>query len=211
LDKEEKDKLVALRKEIPVGIAEGLNLLNKAGENVEGAIRLFQEKTIQIIVQKTNVSKELALKHLEQNNFDIHQTLKSLEEELYSITERIFRKFKKKEMALGNVLVCIERVRNLERTYSWIDLKKLDSLHEKEKAFVIIQEWLNYESWEGTIYFHLNIATEAIRNALGWTEMVDFLQKLDTKAHDYQFFKDNETVFVEKLYDFVKENIQYFP
>lgn len=199
-------------------------------------------KRLQIITNKTNVSKELALKHLKQNNFDINLTLKSLEEELYSVTERIFRKFKNKETVLSNVLTTIEMARGIKRNF-WIDFEKLDVLSEQERHFVIIQEWLNFEAWEGfttALHFRfLDMVTNSIKKALNWGEMAENLKIASYKQKEiylkyqkqydsvtihneyltedveyqkcYQFFRDHEEVFIEKLYDFVKENIQYFP
>jgi len=206
--------------------------LNKEEEN----------KRLQIVISKTNVSKEQALKHLSQNNFDINLTLKSLEEELYSVTERIFRKFKSKETVLSNVLTAVEMARSIKRNF-WIDFEKLDVLSEQERYFVIIQEWLNFEAWEGfttALHFRfLDMVTNSIKKALNWGEMAENLREAYKKQKEiylkyqkqydsvtihneyltedieyqkcYQFFRDHEEVFIEKLYDFVKENIRYFP
>lgn len=200
-----------------------------------------QNKRLQIIINKTSASEELALKHLKQNNFDINLTLKSLEEELYSITERIFRKFKNKEAVLGHVLSAVEISRGVKRDF-WIDFGKLDILSEQEKHFVIIQEWLNFEAWEDfttALHFHLDLVIEQIEQKLRWLEMAENLKTAHEKQKEiylkyqkqydsvtihneyltedkeyqkcYQFFRDNEEIFTEKLYDFVKENIRYFP
>ena len=237
MDKDYKDKLPLLRQQIPIGLRHGLLLLEKTEGNVAQAVVLFQEEMIRLISNKTGVDIALARKHLAQNGFEISATLKSIEEERYSLTERIIRRYKDKEEAIGKIAWSVETTHGLKRNF-WLDFACLENLEPELFCLMVIHEWLSYDGWEGldsALYFHLDTITEQMEKRLGLPQLAQTLRKAleiyQQQAEQQKAFLEREgycsptpefsqqndiynlqrPMLIDKLYDLVKEYIEKFP
>jgi hypothetical protein len=175
-----KDKLEILRQRIPIGLRDGLTLLEAFDGDLEKAEVKFREKMVAIIISKTRVTTNVAIRHLTKCNFDIAATIKNIEEELYTFTELVLRKFKdKKEDALYKIAYAIEEKYNLRREF-WLDFDTLKNLPSEVYCCMATLEWLNYENWEdyqSALSFNLDIVTDQIGNKLGLTELANSLKQ----------------------------------
>lgn len=200
-----KNQLEILRQRIPVGVRHGLILLEKTDGDLEKAEIQFQEEMITQIIHKTEVTKETATRYLKQNNFDIPRTLKSIDEDRYTLTELILRKFKdKKEEALDKIMIAVEEKHHLKRKF-WLifdDLKELDPVIY---CFLTSMEWLNYESWEsyGTaLSFNLETVCEQFEKTL---ELHDLSFSL-RQAKDIQKMIDDQHKTNEGIQNYITAN-----
>ncbi len=161
-----KDTLEILRQRIPIGLRHGQALLKKADGDLGKAEKQFVKEMIAVTISKTGVEPEVAFRHLTKNNFDIGLTIKSIDEERYTLTELILRKFKdKKEQALDEIAFAVEEKYNLKRNYFWLILDGLKDLPSEIYCFMTTMDWLNYESWEDfqdALSINLDIVTEQI-------------------------------------------------
>ena len=232
-----KDKLEILRQRIPIGLRHGLSLLEETNGNIEQAEIIFQEQTVSLIIDKTGIDKEIAKEHLNKANFDISATLKNIDEERYSISERILIKYKDKETALKTIALIVEETQKLTRDF-WLQFDVLEKLNKETFCLLTILEWLNYDSWEGfdyAIYFHLDTIIGQIETQLLIPQVADTLRQAK-RVHQKQYeeqqkiFKKNGAVgqtpeftklnnlydiqrqlLIDTLYNFTKKHIDKFP
>jgi hypothetical protein len=173
-----KDKLEILRQRIPIGLRHGLTLLEKADGNIEKAEEYFRDEMVVLTLDKRQVTSDIALRHLEKNNFDIHLTIKSIDEELYTLTELILRKYKnKKEVALEIIMHAIEETKAIERKF-WLNFEDLKKLPDEVFCLLTVMEWLNYESYENldaALSFELEIVTKQLENKLALPDLANSL------------------------------------
>ena len=175
-----KDKLKILRLRIPIGLRYGLTLLEKVNGDLEKAEKQFQDEMVSLTINKTGITSEVAIKHLIKNSFDINLTIRSIDEERYTLTELILRKDKdKKEDALIKIMSSVEEKYNLKRQF-WLDFDSLKALPAEIYCFLTIMEWLNYEGWEDyghALSFNLNIVAEQIENKLTLNDLANSLRQ----------------------------------
>ena len=175
-----KDELTILRQRIPVGLRHGLTLLEKVNGDLEKAEKLFQDEMVSLIINKTGITSESAVNHLIKSKFDISRTIRSINEERYTLTELILRRQKdNKEDALNKIMPLVEKKYHLKREF-WLDFDGLSALPSEIYCFMTIMEWLNYEGWEDyehALSFNLNIVTEQIKNQLALTDLANSLHQ----------------------------------
>jgi hypothetical protein len=181
-----KDKLIILRQRIPIGLRDGLVLIEKVNGDLEKAEEQFKADMVTLAINKTGVTPEVALSHLTKSSFDITLAIKSIRDELksiddarYTITELILRNRKdKKEDALFETMHAVEEKFKLKRE-SWLSFDGLNALPTEVCSFMAIMEWLNYEDYEGYDYalsFNFNLVIEHIKDQLALTDLVNTLQ-----------------------------------
>ncbi|MCU0391176.1 MAG: hypothetical protein MUE81_08665 [Thermoflexibacter sp.] len=177
-----KHKLEILRQQIPIGLRHGLELLEKFDGDLERVKAQFQDEMIVLIISKTGVTTDMATRHLIKNDLDISLTIKSIDEERYTLTERILRKFKeKKEDALDNIMYAVEEKYNLKREF-WLEFDSLKHFQPEIYCFMTVKEWLNYESWENysiALTFNLEIFREQLGSKLGLTDLAHSLKQAE--------------------------------
>lgn len=222
-----KIQLDLLRKEFPIGIRQGLLILEEVQGDLQKARKLFQQKSIEIIVQKVDVSHSMALENLIENNFLIPETLESINNKQFTLTERILQRNKNnKAEALSKIALAIEEVEKLERNF-WLNfselekLKKLGSISKEVVCFMTITEWLDYEGWEnfdGAINFNLDYVIFQIETFLSLPVLVSILKEAKQNSSNREIFLSIELKFelekpllISALYSFVESNITYFP
>lgn len=180
-----KDKLEILQQRIPIGDRQGLSLLEKAEGNTDKAEKYFTEERVSIIVNKTEVQAEIALHHLQENNFDIKQTIKIIETKYFTATELILKKDHDKEEALDKIFSAIVKKYDWKRTFM-NDPNEIKDIPHELYSFVTVMEWLYFENWEdfeSALFHHLNMVTEQMRNKLNLPEIADALEKARSIAH----------------------------
>ncbi len=169
MNKALKDKLRQLRESVPVGMRHGLVLLERCGD-VEKAEREFRGEMLELVVAKTGVDRDVAAQHLFASDYELHRALKSLDEERYTLTQRILRKHKDKEDALGLLVHAVVEKYGIERSQDiWLNRDQLQALSPPVRSFLIIMEWLNYESWEdfpSALCLHLETLTHHVESVL---------------------------------------------
>jgi hypothetical protein len=206
-----KDKLEILRQRIPIGLRHGLTLLEKTDGDLEKAQKKFQEEMIALTVNKTGITSDLATTHLVKNHFDIGLTLKSIDEERFTLTERILRLHKvRKEDALNNIMLAVEEKYSLKRNF-WLVFDNLKNLPTETYCLMTIMAWLNYEDYESfdsAINFHLDIIAEQIEKNLLLPQIATTLKQAkliyeDQYEAQQKLFKTNgglgQTPEMEKL------------
>ncbi|SHF38939.1 hypothetical protein [Pedobacter caeni] len=233
-----KHKLEILRNRIPIGISQGLSLLEKTGGNIEEAENCFREERLDLIVKKTGVSAEMASTHLLRNNFDVAATLTGIEAACFTLTEIMIRRGgDRKEEALEKIAAAVEKKENLTREY-WLHPDQLGQLEPEVFCVVMMMEWLSYDGWEdfeSALYFHLDVVTDLIQNQLLLPEVATTLIKARTIAIEqapqqkailekeevlswtpeftaqHHLFNEKRSLLLDTLYAFVKNNIDKFP
>ncbi|MCA8831682.1 hypothetical protein [Hymenobacter pini] len=144
-----KDELTALsrlRKQVPVGVREGMQLLTET-HDVHAAVELFKARKLALILEKTGADAGLCQHCLEASNFDIHKTLIQIENTQYSVSERVLRKYKQPAQFLSELALVVEQAAQLQRKY-WFRVTDLAGLNRPQYAVLLIQEWTTYEEWE---------------------------------------------------------------
>ena len=236
-----EDKLILLQERIPVELRHGLALLEKTNGDLEKAEQLFQEERITLIMNRAEVTADVALRHLYKNKFYIKRTIDSIDEERYTLTERILKKSKdKKEEALDNILYAIHEKYGHRRNL-W---KPSEDVPKEIHSFVICMEWVNFVDWEGyesALAFNLEIAVDQFENQLKLQDLALSLRmandiralihsqnesdkglinhiKASCMLHEDKTFKECQEDFMnqrpmvmERLYELVKNNIIWFP
>jgi hypothetical protein len=246
-----KNKLMILRQRIPIGLRDGLILIEKVNGDLEKAEQQFKAEMVTLAINKTGVTSEVAISHLIKSSFDITLAIKSIKDELksiddarYTVTELILRDHKnKKEDTLFKVMSAVEEKFNLKREF-WLSIDCIKALPSEVYSFMIIMEWVNYEDWEGydhALSFNLDLVTEHIKNQLALADLANTMQHAsniktvissknetakdiqnyinasnDLREHEeYQKceedFKRQRPLLLERLYEFVKNNIGRFP
>lgn len=196
-----KDKLMLLRQRVPVGLSDGLLLLEAVDGNLEKAEEQFKAEMIALAVNKTGVTTEVAASHLIKCNFDITLAIKRIKDELksiddarYTVTELILRDNKNnKEDTLYKIMCAVEERFDLKRD-SWLSFDGLKVLPREVYGFMVIMEWLNYEDYEGYDYalsFHLDLVIKHLKDQLVLTDLANSLQQASDLK--YVVFAKNET------------------
>lgn len=158
-----------LRQQIPIGLRHALQLLDNTNGNIDQAIHQFKAEMVVIVVEKAAVATETAAEHLAKCNYDIAKTLASIEEERYTLPERILRSKKNdKEGALTLLADNLEKEQQLPRNY-WLLLDQLPTLTPVQYTLAVVKEWweyLDYEGFDHAIYFYLDIVAPQLETSL---------------------------------------------
>lgn len=216
MDTTYQTELKILRQELPIGVRHALKLLEQHKGSIEKAKKQFQDELIDLVIAKTQVNLETAKRHLVKNRFDMSLTLKSIDEERYSLTERILKKYKaEKEKALEKISYAIEETHALEREF-WLKFDTLHPLPEKLQGFMMVMEWLNYESWEdydSALFFHLESVVEQIKMQLKLDDLANALQEAhEIQRHIYEknnVFQTEERKHYQKAYKELSKHNKY--
>ena len=185
-----KEKLMILRQRIPIGLRNGLILIEQVNGDLEKAEQQFKAEMVTLAINKTGVTPEVAISHLTKSNFEITLAIKSIKDELksiddarYTVTELILRDHKNnKEDALYKIMCAVEEQFNLKRD-SWLSFDCLKTLPTEVYSFMVIMEWLNYEDYEGYDYalsFYPDLVTKQIKDQLGLSDLVNTLQQANS-------------------------------
>ena len=239
MDEVLKNKLKLLRQHLPsMGLKHGFALLEKTNGDIDAAENLFKAKMLEIIIAKTGISTDIASRHLQKNNFDIALALESIDEERYTLTERILKKYKDdKREALIRLADAVSANNNIQREF-WLDFDDLAKQPPEIFCVLAVVEWLNYESWEdlsSALYFNFDLVIEKIEKELSSAEIAETLKKAK-QIHEEQYegqitklktegwmeptpefseqwymFERQRPMLIDKLYEFVQRNIDSFP
>lgn len=172
-----------LRGRVPIGIKHAESLLIKTNGDIEHAEIMFETEMLNIIITKANVDEETAFRHLKKSNYDISAALYNIDEERYTTVELIFRRNKKKEDALCQIMCTVAGEYEIDYEYSreyWADFKSYRKLPKELYCLFVILEWLDYEDYEGydsALSFDLEIITNEIEKTLGLADLADSLRK----------------------------------
>lgn len=238
-----KDKLEILQQRIPIGDRQGFTLLEKTEGDKDEAEKYFTEERISIIVNKTGIPSEIALHHLQENNFDIKQTIKIIENKYFTATELILKKDNDKEEVLDKIFSAIVKKYDWKRSFL-NDHDEIKDIPHELYSFATVMEWLYFENWENyesALFHHLDMVTEQMRTKLNLPQLAYALEKARSISNSfyekYETSKDhnnytkatnelrNNKEFIateekftllkplleERLYEFVKNNIEKFP
>lgn len=191
-----------LRQQIPIGLRHALQLLSNANGNIDQAISQFKAEMTAVVVERTAVVAETAAAHLIKCNYDIASTLFSIEEERYSLPEKILRSKKNdKEGALTLLAGNLEKKQQLPRHY-WLLLDQLPTLTPVQYTLAVVKEWweyLDHEGFDHAIYFHLDIVKPQLEAALQLPEIAACLQAARVRSDEliahYKQLPKKKTMF----------------
>jgi hypothetical protein len=151
-DANNHEPLRQLQSQVAVAERYGLVLLAKTQGNVGWAAQLFRQETLARTIAKIGVSEEMAARHLAAHQFNLAAALQGIDEELYSVTERILRRCKdKQEDALHDIALAIAEQTGV--TIYWTDcdswaFRQLQRQRPACACVLAVLQWLDYESWE---------------------------------------------------------------
>jgi len=238
MEQKYKDKLIEFRKRFPIGIKHALELIEKTDGDLEKSTEIFKKHQLEIVMSETGVSEDFASRHLSKNNHDVYLTIKSIDEERYTYTERVLDRFKQhKERALELIAGRLCELNNIKFDF-WLDFDDICKQTPLISCILAVMEWLNYESYEGldcAIYFHLDIVVDKIDDQLSFSEITKTLRaakKIHSEQYEEQLaklkrvgfaettpeFSEQSELFdiyrpllIDKLYELVLKNIDCFP
>ncbi|MET3875399.1 hypothetical protein [Chitinophaga sp. OAE865] len=235
-----KEQLHLLRQQIPIGIRQGIQLLNQTNGDVDEARLIFEANLVAVIIDKTAVTADIARKYLITHNYDIPQTIASINAERFTLSERILQRSKNnKEDALTLIVQSIETASSIQRKF-WLPLEELTYLSPPVYCLLVLHDFLNYEDWEGfssAVYFHPGIVTAQLETLPGLGFVANHLREAKRRsdeiyqqckgwqaseisnkvADDVEFgiheagFDAAKTMIIDRLYSLVVENIGVFP
>ncbi|SFO52831.1 hypothetical protein SAMN05428949_5588 [Chitinophaga sp. YR627] len=163
-----KQQLSLLRQRIPVGLTAGLKLLEKADGDINDAVLLFRKEILQTLVSKIGLPEDLIQRHLINNNYDIDATIKSIDEERFTLTERILKRYQNKEEALDQITFAVLERHSIYRD-GWLDFKQLAGFPTEVYCLVAITEWLlyvDYEALDVALSFRLEEISDQLETVL---------------------------------------------
>jgi CDI immunity proteins len=232
-----KAKIILLRKRIPVGFMHGLELLKITKGDIIEAETLFFEETIKKTIEQTGFSKEIILPHLIKNNFDIENARKSIENEQFTVTEKILRIYKNKKIAIANIALAIEEKEQFNRVI-WLVYDEIKWYPNEILCVVLLVEWDRYRHWKGNdnaLFHYFDEVLNHLEINLNLPEIAQTLRKAkeiyesqkesqdeiiknegmvsSTSEFDSQFdlFDIQIPLIYEALYNFIEKNIKFFP
>jgi len=218
-------KIEQLKEKFSVNNKYAEKLLNESNGNLQQAEDLLKKHLVNSFVQKQEVSIEIAAEFLEENNYDFAIALNCYEENKYGKTGLRLRKNKNKEKALDEVLNLIITTQNIQYNYYW-NIESLPNMNKSQRTFTLLMGWLNRESWEGDLIIEREFVVEWKNVSVEWfadlfDEVVKRKEELsgtDERYWEDKLYKSFENIFlkrrqelIDKLYDFVSENIKEFP
>ena len=214
-----------LKKKFSVGKKYAEKLLTESNGNLQQSENLFKNHLVDLFVQKQEVSIEIAVKFLEESNYDFVVALKFYEEDKYGKTGLCLRKNKNKEKALYEILNLIVSTQNIQYDYYW-EIESLSHLSDTQRTFVLLMGWINVEDWEGDLIIKKEFANEWRNINVEWfadlfDEIIkreEELSKTNKRIWEDKLYKSFNDVFlkrreelINKLYNFVNENKVDFP
>ena len=237
--KEELTSLSALRKQVPVEMREGLLLLTETNGDVSAAVEQFKADRLALVLAKTGADASFCRQCLEVNRFDIHQTLLQIEDSVYSLSERVLRKYKQPAQFLSKLALVVEQAAQLQRRY-WFRATDLAGLNRPQYALLLIQEWMAYEEWESfpaALSFEMGAVLEVFEHELELPAVVVNLRAasqryqqvrlttsyqnalrqngyvpIDPELQQYEEVYQGQRVLIdEKLSQYVRAHITSFP
>ena len=78
-----KEKIIELRKIVPIPMGEAMQMLKDNDNDVEKCIYLFKAKSIKEILALTGCDEEIANKYYEAEKYDFNRTVSSIREDLF--------------------------------------------------------------------------------------------------------------------------------
>lgn len=214
------EEIKVLREKYPIGINQAAKLLIESVGNVAEAERRFKENLIDAFMQQHPLSAEQATQYLETAKYDFGAAIRSLEADKYSITELCLMKNKDKEDALDKVLYAIHEKYNLDFWLCWE--KECPEVSPVEYSFVVLMEWINYESWEGDIVLS-SVIVQACHD-LKMQQLADMLDLTINRSKEVENIWEDEIYrqlidsflkhrpeLIDALYKHVEENMKEFP
>jgi len=232
------DQIQALRQRVPVGVVEGLNLLEQTNGDAAQAEFLFKRGLAEKIVSITGVDEAIAAWYLEKTNYDVPAALKDIDDELLTLTKRILRRYgTDKESGLRAIINGVEQVHDMTRPFSWLEKEEIVQLAPEVSRVVMIMEWLAYAEHEGldsAMHFYLEdvithmrgLLCEDLAQTLSELKSVYnrlYLQKEDRFSRKASLssspewrsleerLNDQLTALFDGLYRYVEQHIDKFP
>ena len=195
---------------------------------------------IQVVINKTAVSPEIAKEHLLACSYDITCAIDRIDEARFSLSERILRKHKhNKEEALALIVHQVEATEHIQRKF-WLPLDEMNHLTPLVYGVLAVHEFLNYDDWEdfsSALYFYPDIIVAQFETVLNMPEIAHCLRaakkRSDELLEQYKgkdvsvianvinkdaafcvqanFFTAHRGRMVDKLYSLVVEHVALFP
>lgn len=166
MDPTSTQALQQLRALLPIGLRHAQALLARCAGNPQQAAELYKSELLQVLVDKSGLPPEQAREQLLNAGYDLSRALHAIEEARFTLTQRILRKHHRDPgQAVDLIAQAIETAEQLPRQY-WLDFDQLAQLPPALRCFMVLHEWLAYESWEGfdsALHFHLPEALAQFR------------------------------------------------
>jgi len=234
------EQLHELRQQLPIGVRYALQLLARTEGDVPAAAQLFKQAMVDLAISKTSVPREVAAQHLQEANYDINASLKSIHASRFTLTERILLQYKNNSWeGLTRILLAIEETAPLLRAF-WLNVEELQKLPKHQYCLALVCEWLHYEEWEDlhcALYYHLNLVAAQLSQELQQRELavcllamltrhaelrqlhhdkpldlVSGILRRDELLNEYEEkFKALKPVLISRLHSYIQQHITSFP
>jgi hypothetical protein len=166
-------ELQALRQRTPIGLRQGLVLLQQTQGDVAAAEALFQQELTRLVAHKAHVPEAAARHALEGAGYEVPRALQQLEQQRYSLTQRILRRYRDPADAVRWVADAVEQTHQVPRS-SWLDLAAAQRLLPPLACVLVVNEWLALEDWEGleeAVHFQLELVLAYCDHLLGLPQL----------------------------------------
>jgi cytochrome bd-type quinol oxidase subunit 1 len=229
--------LQVLRQRTPIGMRHGLALLQQTKGDVAAAEALFQQELTQLVAHQAQVPEAAARHALERADYEVPRALQQLEQQRYSLTQRILRRYRDPTDAVRRVADALEQTYQVPRS-SWLDLAAAQRLLPPLACVLVVNEWLVYEDWEGlaaAVYFQLEVVLAYCDHLLLLPQVSHALRHVAALEQAQAALRDQQLIrlgvfspgpevaaasaafdvlrprLVQRLYELIKEHIELFP
>jgi len=181
-----KNKLKILRKQLPISIKHGLELLNQTNGNIEEATQLFKDFTFKQLNSKMKLNSEIVQNLLFETNYNLELAIEKAEKLQFSPSEIILRKSISNREKIDFIVTQIEQENNLIRKYITHTKEELAQLSFHRKVIVTLYDWLNNHESD----YEFNIGCGLMKTSCYYIEIIFKMPKLS-----------NAVLNADKLYD----------
>lgn len=180
----DQSNLKKLREHLPIKLTAAIKLLAQCNNDFEQACSLFKTEQCQLLAIKLGLDATQAKGLLEPLNYHFEHAVTTFLQQSKSATQLVLEKSYSVEQQLEKIAVIVEQYFSLERNY-WLSIEQIEALPYWARPLLVMQEWLNYESWEG---FDAALVCDLFRMVLPTLKQLELNQFaiLLEQAHNYE-------------------------
>ncbi|MBW8683336.1 hypothetical protein [Chitinophaga rhizophila] len=179
MNKVSQQQVTLLRQRVPIGLSDGLRLLKQTDNDIDLAEQIFKEEMLKMVVNKTGIEPDIALMHLHQQRYHVDAALQAINEERFSLTERIYRRHGNKEFALERIVDTVRKAYHIDLN-KHLELKDVHNVPREVCCLLVVMDWLCYTDYEGFdigLTFELTTITTHVEEVLALPALAQVLER----------------------------------
>lgn len=198
-----KEKIIQLRKRIPIGVLEAKTLLQTTNFNISAAEKEWKKKQVLILCQIILITEKEAISLLEESNFESNKALSIYKNRSTTDVQKIIESSSKADEVLARFWNYVHyQLEDDHKDFNWITHKGFKSLPQIVSIVLIPWQWHVYYYHEQTSV-EQSITDDVIEILENQLEMVAYANTLKNLKHITETFNTN--------HPFSRENFeQYF-